>query len=271
MAQWFKIYHELLRDKKLRLMAAELQMPPALVRGLWVDLLCFAQELDQGGYLRLDDEIPLTWELVCEELGHDDEEAMRFLEAAAKYNLVTAHDGSLYITSWEDRQQKPSDSPEAVRERMRKYRATDAGKLRMWFDNNRGKLTDAVIARDGDHCAHCGTTEGLTVDHILALTNGGTNDVENLQLLCVPCHKRKTAQVDAPLRAQMKRVSSSQMKRDREEERREEKNTRTRVRVPVENSHASASTCPHDGAELQRNIDRGPGLYCTICGYSLEA
>ena len=125
MPAWFKLHHELLRDKKLRLIASELKMPPALVRGLWVDLLCFAQELDQDGYLRLDHEIPLTWELVCEELGTTDDDAMRFLIAAAKYNLVTTHDGTLFITSWEERQQKPSDSPEAWRERQQKKRTRD--------------------------------------------------------------------------------------------------------------------------------------------------
>jgi 5-methylcytosine-specific restriction protein A len=32
----------------------------------------------------------------------------------------------------------------------------------------------------------------LHIDHIVALANGGTNDIKNLQLLCVECHERKT-------------------------------------------------------------------------------
>ena len=31
-------------------------------------------------------------------------------------------------------------------------------------------------------------------DHIVSLVNGGENRENNLQLLCVPCHKAKTAQ-----------------------------------------------------------------------------
>jgi 5-methylcytosine-specific restriction endonuclease McrA len=33
-------------------------------------------------------------------------------------------------------------------------------------------------------CADCGTTKDLTVDHIVALAHGGTNDPSNLRVLC---------------------------------------------------------------------------------------
>lgn len=57
----------------------------------------------------------------------------------------------------------------------------------------------AVIARDRGHCAKCGT--GITlellasphIDHIVALANGGTNDLCNLQLLCDACNQKKAA------------------------------------------------------------------------------
>lgn len=34
----------------------------------------------------------------------------------------------------------------------------------------------------------------LEVDHIIELADGGSNDIENLQLLCVACHRGKTSQ-----------------------------------------------------------------------------
>lgn len=37
-------------------------------------------------------------------------------------------------------------------------------------------------------CVHCGTTESLTIDHILARVLGGTNDFKNLQVLCRSCN-----------------------------------------------------------------------------------
>lgn len=35
-------------------------------------------------------------------------------------------------------------------------------------------------------------TLGKEVDHIKALINGGTNDMENLAAVCVPCHQEKS-------------------------------------------------------------------------------
>jgi hypothetical protein len=52
-------------------------------------------------------------------------------------------------------------------------------------------LRAQVYARDGLRCVTCGTDERLTIDHIVAVVNGGTNDPENLQTMCKPCNSRK--------------------------------------------------------------------------------
>jgi 5-methylcytosine-specific restriction endonuclease McrA len=41
---------------------------------------------------------------------------------------------------------------------------------------------------------------GADVDHVVALVNGGTNDDDNLELVCHECHRVKTAS-DAGRRA----------------------------------------------------------------------
>ncbi len=42
-------------------------------------------------------------------------------------------------------------------------------------------------------CVKCGSKEDLQVDHIIALVNGGDMwNENNLQTLCVECHKKKT-------------------------------------------------------------------------------
>lgn len=48
-----------------------------------------------------------------------------------------------------------------------------------------------IITRDGGHCQHCGTTEDLTIDHIIPIFKGGTNDPANLQTLCRSCNSKK--------------------------------------------------------------------------------
>lgn len=49
----------------------------------------------------------------------------------------------------------------------------------------------SVFDRDGYACKHCGTRKGLTVDHIIPLFLGGSDEMENLQTLCGPCNSRK--------------------------------------------------------------------------------
>jgi hypothetical protein len=53
------------------------------------------------------------------------------------------------------------------------------------------RISQIVFERDEWVCLHCGTPENLTVDHIIPLSRGGTNDFGNLQTLCKPCNSRK--------------------------------------------------------------------------------
>lgn len=47
--------------------------------------------------------------------------------------------------------------------------------------------------RDGFGCAHCGDpSKDLCIDHVTPLIAGGTNDLDNLQLLCRPCNSKKS-------------------------------------------------------------------------------
>ena len=57
------------------------------------------------------------------------------------------------------------------------------------------RLRKVVLARN-PHCVYCLKIQKITpatdVDHIVALRNGGSNDLNNLQSLCRKCHSRKT-------------------------------------------------------------------------------
>jgi len=46
------------------------------------------------------------------------------------------------------------------------------------------------------------------IDHIIPLALGGTNEPENLQILCKPCHQSKTSQADIPRIAKTKRLKA---------------------------------------------------------------
>ncbi|EMD1500900.1 HNH endonuclease [Proteus mirabilis] len=59
------------------------------------------------------------------------------------------------------------------------------------------KLRVRILKRDKYLCQEClragRSTEAKTVDHIIAKAHGGTDAEENLQSLCIPCHRTKTA------------------------------------------------------------------------------
>ncbi|MBR8836586.1 MAG: HNH endonuclease [Stigonema ocellatum SAG 48.90 = DSM 106950] len=60
-----------------------------------------------------------------------------------------------------------------------------------------------VYQRDKYHCQSCGKTHldtDLTIDHIIPLARGGTNDISNLQTLCFTCNQRKTHHIDPRFR-----------------------------------------------------------------------
>lgn len=50
---------------------------------------------------------------------------------------------------------------------------------------------------DGQHglCATCAQAKPLTIDHIVPVSKGGTNDLGNLQLLCRPCNTSKMTKI----------------------------------------------------------------------------
>lgn len=99
-------------------------------------------------------------------------------------------------------------NPERNREHVREWRKANPDKLRAQHQNRRalkrgaeGKHTSADIVRirgaQRDRCAMPGCRVRLNgsgdLDHIIALSKGGTNWPRNLQLLCHPCNNSKHA------------------------------------------------------------------------------
>jgi 5-methylcytosine-specific restriction endonuclease McrA len=56
-------------------------------------------------------------------------------------------------------------------------------------------LRKELLAEAGGVCTACGGTDKLAIDHIIPRSRGGTNDRENLQVLCTPCNSSKGAKM----------------------------------------------------------------------------
>ena len=58
------------------------------------------------------------------------------------------------------------------------------------------KLRARILARDMHLCQPCEragkTTPAREVDHIVPKAKGGTDDPDNLEAICIPCHRAKT-------------------------------------------------------------------------------
>ncbi len=58
---------------------------------------------------------------------------------------------------------------------------------------NWAKLRHRTLVAYGGRCALCDQS-ARQVDHIVPAAEGGSDELDNLQALCDPCHNRKTAQ-----------------------------------------------------------------------------
>jgi 5-methylcytosine-specific restriction protein A len=68
---------------------------------------------------------------------------------------------------------------------MNQTRKQERTRGRAWMEIRKRVLDDEPLCRECDRPA-------TVIDHIKALTNGGTDDRENLQPLCDECHEIKT-------------------------------------------------------------------------------
>jgi 5-methylcytosine-specific restriction protein A len=63
-------------------------------------------------------------------------------------------------------------------------------RLRQWYRRRHPFCADPFGLHQGTFA------DGEHVDHIVPLSQGGTNATSNLQTLCQPCHSRKTVRYD---------------------------------------------------------------------------
>ena len=94
-------------------------------------------------------------------------------------------------------------------ERHRRWRASDPSKhrangrrydyreraARQLAGHHTESEWQATLPQHGHRCAWCAATEGLTRDHIIPLSKGGTDLIGNIQPLCKSCNSRKGATV----------------------------------------------------------------------------
>lgn len=83
--------------------------------------------------------------------------------------------------------QKHPESAVARKHRRRSHKRNNGGTFT-------GKQWVALKALYGGYCLRCGIRESLSADHVIPLAAGGSNDITNIQPLCLNCNRRKRTQ-----------------------------------------------------------------------------
>jgi 5-methylcytosine-specific restriction endonuclease McrA len=91
---------------------------------------------------------------------------------------------------------------------------SQAAKLRRSRKNFSKAEFKKIGERNGYKCMFCGTHQDLELDHIVPFSKGGTDEIENLQLLCKKCNISKGTKSNES--AKVKHASETQHKKDRE-------------------------------------------------------
>lgn len=133
--RWFKMYSEVLNDRKIQ------SLPGELLRA-WLNVLCIANENPRRGYLP-----PL--EDVAFALRVPDDEAERLLDGLLQRGLLDRDkDGWTRPHNWDGRQAREEKSTERVRRHRQKIRAEKAASQPPKTDPGPPKPDGAGVKRD---------------------------------------------------------------------------------------------------------------------------
>jgi len=116
---WFRLYSEMLSDRKLARAARLAGCERATAVGVWVGMMCLASESSERGKLLLAPGVPFSGTDIAEEVGCGEETVAGLLDAFARLEMVAWEGDALAITHWGERQYE-SDKSTA---RVRKHRA----------------------------------------------------------------------------------------------------------------------------------------------------
>lgn len=153
MNYWLRLYTNLLNDPKVQLLA------PEHFKG-WINLLCLAKQYD--GLLPDIRNIAFRLRIT-------DAQAEELIETLKARGLLDDHgDSQIAPHNWDKWQRRPCDL------------------LRGDWSN----IRLLVLERDDWQCQYCGETASA-VDHIIARSRGGRNEMDNLVATCKPCNSRK--------------------------------------------------------------------------------
>lgn len=92
-------------------------------------------------------------------------------------------------------------------ELTKRFRKKYPEKVKHWNNNRAYRIRGAdgshtieqwqkLLLKHNNCCVACGSNERLTKDHIIPISKGGSNYIDNIQPLCVSCNCKKSSKLD---------------------------------------------------------------------------
>ena len=100
---WFKFYSEALNDRKIIRAARMAQQPKAIIMGVWLTLLCLANESPERGKLMIAEDVWSEEDEIAAETGLDPMTFSKVITAFQKLGMVSVS-GGYEIPDWASRQ-----------------------------------------------------------------------------------------------------------------------------------------------------------------------
>jgi DnaD/phage-associated family protein len=196
---WFRFYSEALNDRKMARAVRISGQPKAVVLGVWLVLLCLANDSPERGRLMLGEDLWLEEDEILAETGLDPVTYGKVIGAFQQLNMVAVGRG-YELPNWDKRQYK-SDNSSARVARYRQKRVDSGMTVSPSYDSSE------ILARDNHTCVYCGATSNLCVDHIYPITLGGTDDELNLATACKQCNSGKAGRTPEQAGYKIKNVT----------------------------------------------------------------
>jgi len=124
---WFRVYSEILDDRKLKRICKKTGHSKALVIGVWTCLLALANNATPRGELSISEDIPYTIDDLEDELGLPSEIILQLIDEFIEMGMINGRN-TMSITNWEKRQFKSDNSTE----RVRRFREKEAEELKRY-------------------------------------------------------------------------------------------------------------------------------------------
>lgn len=172
MSRWFRFYDDAVDDPKVQ------RLPPHTFKA-WVNLLCLAGK--GGGILPSIADISFH-------LRMSETDARAVVDELIMCGLIDiTPEQKLTPHNWTGRQYVSDTS----KERVRRYRERRKEQGLPKQHCVSGKQKAAIMAKTDGKCAYCGTDENMTIDHMVPVGRGGTDDFSNLLPACRACNADK--------------------------------------------------------------------------------